>query len=318
MGFPPNDPRLATQDVIFVQRINHEFFLEWIPAMQQAGKKIVLDMDDNIWEIPSGNLAHRYYPKEITRRMTEIVKLVDAVTTSTIPLGEYISKWNPNVVVVPNMIHSTYAYKEMINNEKLRIGWAGSYTHAFEFPAELIKYLRDRTINKKDVEIIFSGFAPNYVKGFVHEVHGWVDADNWLEFLFNLNLDIGFAVVENNMFNKCKSNLKFLEYSGCSVPTIARSQYPYDNSIDHNETGLIVTHDKRGWNEAFDQLINDKSERDRLRKNAWQFVHDNFTYENNGSMIIERYIELFDHLFKGKDISSPLTERYKTNGLSLK
>ena len=59
-GFPIGDKEGHDwSNVIIAQRINHEHFLKLIPYLQSLGKKFVLDMDDNLWEIPHGNLAKK-------------------------------------------------------------------------------------------------------------------------------------------------------------------------------------------------------------------------------------------------------------------
>ena len=67
------------------------------------------------------------------------------------------------------------------------------------------------------------------------------------EKLASLGLDLALAPLEDNLFNRCKSNLKFLEYGACGYPVIASDIECYRGS------GLPVTLVKnryRDWLEA--------------------------------------------------------------------
>lgn len=308
-GFPVAD-RAGHQwsDVIFAQRINHEIFLQLIPFLKSQGKKFVLDMDDNLWEIPRGNLARVHYDQATLDRITKIISLCDCLICSTEPLAHYYSQWNPNIFISPNMINDVFPFKEHIAKPKSRIGWCGSYTHAFEFPDDLDRHLK--MLNRYDkIESVVSGFDGKLPKQEHRKVadlfkfsekHGWVDFTNWLDYMNNLNLDIGYAVVETNVFNECKSDVKFLEYSACSVPMLAMSSFAYDQTIEHEKTGFIIKNNKTDWKEYINRLIEDVDLRNEISFNAWNYVKDNRTYKYAGDNVLSIYEDVFDFLYEGK------------------
>ena len=75
------------------------------------------------------------------------------------------------------------------------------------------------------------------------------------------------------------------------IPTIADSVYPYSNSIVHNESGLLVQ-DEMNWEVYIDHLIENKTERKRLAKNAYNFVRQNFYYGTNERELINSFTQL--------------------------
>ena len=232
--------------------------------------------------------------------------MCDALVCSTEPLAHYYSQWNKNIFISPNMIHNVFPYRET-NNEKPRVGWCGSYTHAFEFPDSLDQHLR--MLQKYDkIQSVVSGFdgrlpkqehrKPAEIFKF-SEKHEWKSYDEWMDYLNTLNLDIGYAVVEQNVFNECKSDVKFLEYSACSIPMIAATSYPYDNTIVHGETGFIVKNNKTEWKEYINLLLNDKELRNKISFNAWEQVKYTRTYEHAGDRTLDIYEKLFNFLYEG-------------------
>jgi len=129
LGFPPNDPRLEEVDVIGLQRANDIFFQKWLPYIKSKGKKIVSDIDDLIWGIPAGNLAHNHYNRKELDKLDFVFKQSDEITTSTIPLAEYLKKrFNKEPIIIPNMYHTPEDFIKP-KNEKIRIGWHGSYCY---------------------------------------------------------------------------------------------------------------------------------------------------------------------------------------------
>lgn len=308
-GFPIADKEGHDwADVIFMQRVNHEHFLKLIPYWKSLGKKIVLDMDDNLWEIPHGNLAKKHYNDEILNRIIDIIKMCDALVCSTEPLAHYYSQWNQNIFISPNMIFDVFPFKEQTPKDKVRIGWAGSYTHAFEFPDELDRHLK-MMFKYNKIESVVSGFDGKLPKQHHKQVaelfkfsekHPWAKYDEWLNYLNNLNLDIGYAVVEKNIFNECKSNVKFLEYSACSIPMIAASCYAYEDTIEHGKTGFLVRNNKTDWKEYINLLSENINLRNEIAYNAWSYIKDNYTYKYSGDRTLTIYNDLFDFLYEGK------------------
>lgn len=308
-GFPMHDKEgHMWSDVILAQRINHEHFLELIPYLQSLGKKFVIDMDDNLWEIPHGNLARVHYDQATLDRIGVILGLADALVCSTEPLAHYYSQFNKNIFISPNMIQDVYPFREDMDNPVPRVGWAGSYTHAFEFSDHLDRHLK-MLVKYDKIRSVVSGFDGKLPKQAWKKVvdifkysekHGWVAYDEWMEYLNKLNFDIGYAVVEHNIFNECKSNVKFLEYSACSIPMIAASSYPYNTTIKHGETGFIVRNDKTEWKEYINLLLDDKDLRKTIAFNAWDYVKNNYTYKYAGDRTVKVYDQLFDFLYEGK------------------
>lgn len=307
-GFPIAD-RLGHEwaDVIIAQRINHEHFLKLIPYLQSIGKKFVLDMDDNLFEIPHGNLARKHYDKPTLDRITKIIGMCDAIICSTEPLAHFYSRWNKNIFISPNMIKDVYPFREHTKKDKTRVGWAGSYTHAFEFSDQLDGHLA--MLNKYGkIQSVVAGFdgklppQPNRkIPGLFKfsEKHPWQKSSEWMDYLNTLELDIGYAVVQENVFNECKSDIKFVEYSACSIPMIAATSWPYDNSIVHGETGFIVKNNKTDWKEYINLLIEDVDLRNSIALKAWKQTKYNRTYTHAGYKTLKIYENVFSFLFEG-------------------
>lgn len=53
----------------------------------------------------------------------------------------------------------------------------------------------------------------------------------FMQYLYDLHWDIGLAPLEENEFNRCRSPIKFLEYTACGVTTVASDMSVYRSVI---------------------------------------------------------------------------------------
>ena len=296
-GFPVGHESTKTSKVIQLQRATNEFFIENIPKAQASGKKIIYDIDDNLFEIPSYNPAFRPYNKKTLDITKAIIGLCDAVTVSTQPLKEYFlsKRIAKNIFVIPNFMHDIPEYRDNSSDEII-IGYHGTNTHCGDFDAKLVNALRKVLEKYDNVRFVCVGYNPvpdkdNPKITFIP----FVPIESFFDTIYNLKFDIGIAPLRNNIFNECKSNIKYLEYSACSTATIAQNVYPYKNTITHMENGLLVNNEKE-WIEYLELLINDAELRKKLSKNANEYVNANFTYQNNGNRIDELYTQVLESI----------------------
>jgi glycosyltransferase involved in cell wall biosynthesis len=294
-GFPANDKRIFEADVIVIQRALHEYFLDWIPHMQANGKKIIYDLDDTLWDIPASNLAHNHYPPKELKRVEKVMKLVDCITTSTVPLGDFLrKKFNKPTFIVPNKLWmNELSFDGKIENERLKIGWAGSYTHKGDFGHYLADVLRNLPHDK--VDLYMMGYTPTFAKSFATSIP-WAETKDFHKTFAQQNWDIGIMVAKDNMFNRCKSNLKFLEYGSTKCAPVGHAVYPYSTTITHGVDGLLVENEKKDWGEYLYKLIEDDTLRKTIANNAYENVKTNWTYEGDSKNIEAKYMEIFDFL----------------------
>lgn len=296
-GFPVKNPIINEPDVMFIQRATHEFFPKWIEFMRSQGKKVVYDIDDDLWHIPSSNLAGRHYPPKELRKVDAVIKACDAITCSTIPLKHWLEKHTgkPTFVIPNHVWHKELEVKP--KNEKIKIGWAGSYTHNGDFDYHLVKFLRE--LPKDKVEFSCVGFMPQFMNDFAKLVP-WIDFKEYHNEFVKLNWDIGIIVAEENNFNTCKSNIKYLEYSQAKCVSVAHNVYPYATTIEHGVDGFLVSNTKTDWKQYINQLIENDTMRLDMANKAFDKVKHNYTYDYDAEALEAQYVALFDYLFEGK------------------
>jgi glycosyltransferase involved in cell wall biosynthesis len=278
VGFKFALPELMEYDLIVFQRQVAPLVIQAIKKLHEHKKKVIYDIDDNMWAIPAENTATSFWTAEKISMAEAIIKECDAVTTSTDPLAEVLRKYNSKVFVVPNYIPDTKPLDKF--DSIIRIGWSGSISHVVDFNEDIIRALRD--IKKKykgRVELVFCGWIPEGLVGHV-TYHDPVLPIHYLDFLNNLRLHIGIIPCANIPFNDSKSNLKFLEYSITRTASIASAIHPYRNTI-RDDTGILIhngTYEE--WSGAIELLVENTELRNRMADTSFNFVRQNYLIQN--------------------------------------
>ena len=259
--------------------------------------------------------------KERFKNIDDYLQECSAITVTTEHLKSVYSKYNKNIYILPNcldfeLFNDSYLnLREVYRQEhkqkgEIWLGWAGSNTHLPDLLVAkdaVIQILRDFP----QVKLVLGGwdgtFKNDKGESVAQELNPWkdipaerkvvipwaTDMNNYPKML--VNFDIGIAPLEDNEFNRCKSNIKFLEYSGVGVPVIASEVEPYSKSIKNNETGLLVqAHGSvhYDWYKKIKRLILDEQLRLKLAENASKFVREEFDISKNYIKWVNTYDEI--------------------------
>lgn len=274
---------------------------------KQQGKKVIIDIDDNYWEVPESNPLYNTYKKGAKDRayLSTVLYFADVVTTSTEPMKERIIKHfkdvdgiDKKVYVIPNCNEAKdwEVEKGKGNKEGIVIGYAGSNSHQDDllmvFPKVIevmkkypqVKFHIIGAIGKNDVDKYFKDI-PQHIRERIallpvtdtySEYPAWLSSQKW---------DIAIAPLVDSPFNRCKSHIKFMEYTMAGFPVIASRVYPYFMPINGKEvitnevTGLLVKETQ--WFDAIEDLILHPEKRKLLQENAKKHVLENWQYNQS-------------------------------------
>lgn len=300
-------------DIIVFQRPVETGKLEVVKHLKKIGKKIVFDNDDTYKPnsgVPTSmekfNKKAGKTLKSINKIIEEFVKQADLVTTTTEFLAKEYRKLNDKVIVAPNQI-DPFNWEEPLRNtgDKIRVGLVGSATSNEEFLhiVDTLDYLKSRD----DVEIVVFGLPPKdddrYIKArevcskelkfwdkYADERQPQVPMKDYFNTLNELRLDLMLIPRGENYFNRCKSNIKFLEASMCEIPVIAQSFTTNDSPYDELD-GKIGFKVKTGksWTPTVKKLIDNKELRLKTGKEAKKYVLSKYNIEDNYKLWADAY-----------------------------
>lgn len=317
--------KVLESDVVLIPRPQSEEWLQFVNAVRRAGKVVIADYDDDPFDVSPYNPYYRFSglkEYEVTwpdgyketlwkdgmpgpngenffnieanlqrRTMCKASFGKADIVTCTVPdLKTVFSPINRNTEILPNFVDPRlYPTCELVGNKKVRIGWQGGVSH-FE-DLEMLLPIINRFSQDVDIDFRFFGdrrLAKMFegVRGFCHENFTDINVYPWK--LKLLNFDIGLAPLVDNHFNRCKSAIKYFEYSMVGVPTIASNIPPYSDVITDCHDGMLVNTPAE-WQEALLRLSSDKDFRKKLAKNAYENVYENYNINKKAHLWVDAY-----------------------------
>lgn len=277
-----NLPYLQKCDMLVVQRQCHQQALDSTKGLLKLNKVVVSEIDDNIWSIPpdTGKMAE-FWTKENIKRFEEHLAISHAVTVSTPRLAKLVKQYNDKVYVVPNLVVFEKDYQK-IDYHKVRIGWAGSDSHLPDFTPDIQLALLDvKEKYGEKVDIFMFGVLPHMLFTKV-TFYGFIYPHLYLPELHKLGLDIGLVPNRENLFNDCRSPLKWIEYSSVKAVTIASNTDSYRNAMTNGKNGILVKKNSRkAWFHAIVEMVENEKERKRIAENAFNHCYEKHSIQEN-------------------------------------
>ena len=321
--FDLNNPGFRQADILylFLTDVNQTNFNQMggiIDYFLQSGKAVVTNLDDHYFKVPGSITVKRGMEENaaIFKQLIQVSRLV--LVTGTVLKGE-ISKINPRVVLVPNMIDpAQYSFRQG-GNKALRIGWCGLPSH-FADLAMVIPAIK-KIMESHAVEFTIFGLFNEDMKKTVSEAqetgikigeiekkfpkgHFITDAlkmskllegvpythvplvpyKDFPAMLSSLNFDIGLCPLQDTLFNRCKSAIKFAQYAAVGTVTVASNVYPYTA-----ECNYLAENTPEDWYAKLLKLVEDESLRNSILERQHEYIMKNRTYKKG--------IALYEALF---------------------
>ena len=309
-----SDEELRWGDVIVVQKQFELGLYRRLEDVKRRGAKIIYELDDDVFNIPSWNPAHAFYQR-VRQNILKYLKLADAVTVSTAFLGKQMRKHCGNIHVLPNsldfqeldrlgpapqMISALDRNCAKISTDeffdrcegRVVIGWLGSPTHKkdLQLIVPALKRITRQYPNK--VMVVMGGAAhKETVKATGHDPIMFLEMvppRTYLRYLASLPIDIGLAPVADHLFNYSKSNLKALEYMAAGFVPVTSNLITYNTTIKNGDNGFMCRNPAE-WISTVRKLVDSPELRHNLQQNGARFVRQRYDIANTVTQWVEVY-----------------------------
>jgi len=236
---------------------NQKEFVKFLKSIQpEMGFKLIYEVDDVVFreEIPDYNASKFGFDDEkIRQNCIDMINMVDEVTVTCKFMRDlYIEKTGKKeITAVPNFmpywwIGHQYDYRKICDNfdkykKKPRIVYAGSGAH-FDMKnnvgqkddfEHVLKFIID---NRHKYQFVFIGAYPPPLQPYVVsreiEFHPWKNLLEYPTFLASLNAQLFIAPLQDNNFNKAKSDIKFIEAAQLGIPCLCQDLVTYSTAPD--------------------------------------------------------------------------------------
>lgn len=285
------------------------------------GKALICDMDDHYFDHTDDNPFHASL-EENQRLRRQVIGSFHAITVTGKVLKEEMSALNPNVIVVPNMIDPKKFPLRAGGNKRIRIGWCGGPTH-FEdlamimpaiakiqsmFPVEVVLFglldgKMEETVEKarglSGPEVANDPYLASFVRmakalaSIEYRHFPSVSYAQYPKALADLNLDIGLCPLQDTVYNRCRSAVKFYHYAAVGTATVAGNVYPYSEECNY------LAGDVDDWFRKIVRLVEDDEPRAAVLKEQREFVLQNRSREN-GLLLYEEVLSAIPRIIQAK------------------
>ena len=271
-------------DVIVIQRPLHRARLALIDLLQQAGIRVVVEIDDDFGALHPGNVSFtschpKHSPDRNWRILAEACTRADLVTVTTPALARRYGR-HGRVAVIPNGVPARYL-DECRDPQDVGpvVGWTGSVdTHPTDL--QVTRGAVQRAIDGTGAVVAVVGTGKGVKAGLgltdAPLAVGWMPLDDYPHAM--AQMDIGIVPLDDIVFNAAKSALKLMEFSAVGVATVA-SPTPDNLRMFNEGIGLLADKPKH-WTALLRRLINDEEHRAEVAGRSREVMR-RFTIEGN-------------------------------------
>lgn len=260
---PVEDMVAAKPDVVVFQRQVEEGQIEYMRELREKlpSTKFIYELDDLLSQVDPNNYHEPFLaPGDlIDARIAEAMSLCDGAVTPTEGLASWLRGLAPKVpvTVLPNLLGELDGDLPQIVTKpqasKLRVGWAGGISHDgdLEQLVPAIKAIATGYLKDK-VQFVFMGMRPKGLDESLYEFHGGVPPHEFGKAWASKDLDVILAPIEDNDFNRGKSNLRLVQAGMCGAAVIASPVGVY------NDCGAVMAYAETTpqWCARLDDAIN--------------------------------------------------------------
>ena len=290
----------ASHIIIYRSPISPEL-LRLCHLAKEYGKPVFFDIDDLVFDtVYTDQLSYTQGLNSVekgnydagVRNYGYMLENCDGAITSTNQLQEELYKYQSKVLLNRNLasddliaISSQYIKDYSQTSDIVKIGYfSGSISHNENF--ELIKPAIKQLLKKySNVQLHIVGILdiPEDMKLFENQIvtHDYVDWDK-LPALIS-EVDINLAPLVDSIFNRAKSEIKWIEAALVKVPTVASKIGAFSDAVVDGETGLLATDEQ--WFDKLETLVLSPELRQKIAEAAYRAVLENCTLSKKDDMV---------------------------------
>ena len=237
-------------------------FLEFLKSIQpKIGFKLIYEVDDVVFNecIPDYNrFKFAFDNNEIRQNCIDMINMCDEVTVTCDYMRDLYKEKSgkQEITVIPNFPpffwmgylfnHSKICTSLDKNYKKPRILYTGSGAHYdVENKADgkddfehVLKAIID---TRHKYQWVFMGAFPPpllpYVKSGEIEFHPWQTLYAYPKKIYELDINLMIAPLQDNPFNRAKSDIKFIEACILGIPVICQNIVTYKDAIHKFNSG---------------------------------------------------------------------------------
>lgn len=299
--------QFASCEVVVIERYVDPAFIDlldsiptqWTPAGVLKRPKVVYETDDLNWALTPDRPHSEVFTSEMRAGIRECIRRSDGVLVSTDNIAEEVCNLRGSgdfIGVIPNAIDFTLrdwskpAPRHELLRDKIVIGWLGGDRPLTDFQS-VHWSLREVLVDNPKCILAIAG-SPDQTRKILSYlrippgravIFPPVPFDEYPQLVSQF--DIGLAPIADTRFNRCKSDLKLLEYGAWGMPYVASNVAPYSRyHRGTSGTGGYLASKPLEWKLALERLTLDEGDRHTKGQAASEYVRRERSLEKSADL----------------------------------
>jgi len=259
---------IVQYDIAWFERPASQASLNFAKYLKRINIPFIVDYDDAVFNIPEGNSASQYFTEGVKDRINIMLLIADKVVVSTDALKDNMCS---DAVVINNCLNLRHLPDMHSNSKRLNyVYWRGTDTHAddlYHFKNELFSVSLEYS-----GKFVFHGYNPHFLTtGNQNCVYR--PMSDIFEYFQQIKANPPKVIIvplQDNIFNRCKSNIAALEgiYFGATViaPDFPELQIP----------GVMNYKEEYEFEDLLRESIENKPNENMI---SWKYICENYNLE---------------------------------------
>ena len=216
-------PTIMTSSLFLFQRPASDTDFEAFNLVKNSNRKIWLDFDDDLLNVPESNPAFPYYQTpEIRENVQSMLKDADAITVSTKPLQKSLPHAKDALHAPNSWDLDNFPLQKPKHAPEKKYLWRGSNTHIEDLLQNLPMFTKLRG------ELMFLNVMPWFIpqtEDLTVTYHPAVTILKYLALIKTYRPDMFVFPLSNTPFNEAKSNIAWLEATYCGATCLTNAHW---------------------------------------------------------------------------------------------
>lgn len=308
------DP-IREADIVLIQRVFPHWREPYRKVLEEARsrqKPVIYEIDDLLIALPSEHPCVEWYLPALEDILLGAIE-ADRVVVSSELLLEIFSIFNSDIKLWPAYLPDTHwklGDTDTATENRVRIGYMGGRTHIPDLDSisPVLNRIGEEWGDK--VEFHFWGCKPSEeIIGnvIVHYLEEKIDYREFSAEFSQAQADIWLAPLQDSIFNRCKSSIKYWEYAAVGGVGIFSNLEPYQRVIKNGQNGFLASHQLE-WFDALSKLVANPALRAVIAREAKK------TLEKHGrlSLHLGEWKEIYTTARSKKQLANPQSSLERT------
>lgn len=307
----PNNPVSS----IYKNTTNPQDAARDVKSIKEDEVQSYLDKGYEVMRIGNDIRVGKLKEEWITHYTLRMMQMANAVTVTNENLRQVYLPYNKNVYILPNYIDPDRwdgVEKAPKDTDRVVIGWFGGASHYDDLKV-ISDVIPDILEKYPNVEFRWCGAFPDFWAELYNTkkygdrfkyINWHNDVFQWEKHFASFGFDIMLAPLVDTQFNRCKSNIKWMESAMLKIPVVASPVDPY-MCIKHKQDGFLAGKYIE-WMGCLSRLIESKD----LREEFGVRAHERVVRDYN----------MKDHAWKWADVYEDVRRKHELSkrGIILK